>query len=281
MRPFSIIFILLYTISIYGQGNYFKLEDGTRLFMEERGKGETIIFIPGWTMTHRFFDGQKPFFSRNYHMITYDPRGQGRSDSTVDKNNYASHAADLQELILKKNLQNVVLVGWSSGCLTMFEYIRAYSTDRISKLVFIDEPPKWIGDVGKEWVYGTFDDYRGSLKGMVSVPPNPNGIIEWMLKDPIADDTKAWMSKEILMTPPHVALSLYVDGLACDYTEEVRQLNKPALFLVRESWYEKANKWLSANAQDAKVNSIYSHAMFWEKPDKFNALVLSFLEESD
>ncbi len=279
MRPFSFFVVLLFTISIYGQGNYFELPDGTRLFVDEMGKGETIIFIPGWTMTHHFFNKQKPFFSRNYHVITYDPRGQGRSDNTVDQNNYASHATDLQELILKKKLQNVVLVGWSSGCLTMFEYIRAYSTDKISKLVFIDEPPKWIGDVEKEWAYGTFDDYRSSLKRMISKPSNPDGIIEWMLKDPIDNDTKAWMRREILMTPPHVALSLYIDGLACDYTEEAKHLNKPSLFLVRESWFEKASKWLYANVPNVKVNSIYSHAMFWEQPNEFNTLVLDFLRE--
>ena len=99
--------------------------------------------------------------------------------------------------------------------------------DRLSKLVFIDEPPKWIGDVEKEWVYGTFDDYRSSLKGMLSKPSDPNGIIDWMLNDSVDSQARTWMREEILMTPPHVALSLYIDGLACDYNEEVRNLEIP------------------------------------------------------
>ena len=177
------LFLCCLAFPVLSQENYFTLEDGTKLYVEETGEGQTIVFIPGWTMTHRFFEKQKAFFSEDYHVVTYDPRGQGRSDKTNYKNTYANHAADLRELILKKKIKDIVLVGWSSGCLTIYEYLRVYDSDRISKLVFIDEPPKWIGDPEKEWVYGTFDDYRSSLKGMNAKPSDPNGIIDWMLID--------------------------------------------------------------------------------------------------
>jgi len=265
------------TFPLLGQGNYFTLEDGTKLYTEEAGKGQTLLFIPGWTMTHRFFEKQKEYFSKDYHVVTYDPRGQGRSDKTTYKNTYANHAADLRELILKKDWKDIVLIGWSSGCLTMYEYLRAYDTDRLSKLVFIDEPPKWIGDPEKEWVYGTFDDYRSSLKGRNAEPSEPNNIINWMLNDSIDTQTRAWMREEILMTPPHVAMYLYLEGVACDYTREVKNLSLPSLFMVNNSWYDHAKDWLKVNAPKAKVKSITSHAMFWERPEAFNNLLLEFL----
>ena len=278
MKLFNFLLIFFLTFPVFGQGNFFTLEDGTKLYMEETGKGETILFIPGWSMTHRFFEKQKEHFSENYHVVTYDPRGQGRSSKTTYKNTYASHAADLRALILQKDLKEIALVGWSSGCLTVYEYLRAYGKDRINKLVFIDEPPKWIGDVENEWVYGTFDDYRSSLKGMLSKPSDPNGIIDWMLNDSIDAPTRTWMQKEILMTPPHVALSLYIDGLACDYNEEVGKLKVPSLFMVRKSWYDYAKGWLKSNAPKAQVKAISSHAMFWERPQEFNKMLSNFLK---
>lgn len=277
MRLFKLLLLCGLTLPLWGQENFFTLEDGTKLYVEEKGKGQTLLFIPGWTMTHRFFDQQKAFFAQHYHVVTYDPRGQGRADKTTYRNTYANHAEDLRELILKKDLKEVVLIGWSSGCLTMYEYLRAYATDRIHKLVFIDEPPKWIGNPEKEWVYGTFDDYRGSLKGMNAKPSNPDGIINWMLNDTIEPSTRTWMREEILMTPPHVAMSLYIEGVACDYSAEVQELKLPTLFMIRDSWNDPAKAWLKTHAPAAQVKTITSHAMFWERPQAFNKLLSDFL----
>ena len=278
MKLFNLLLICFLTFPVCGQENHFILEDGTKLYLEETGKGKTLLFIPGWTMTHRFFDKQKAHFSKDNHVLTYDPRGQGRADKTTSKNTYAHHATDLRELILKKELKDIVLIGWSSGCLTIYEYLRAYGTDRVSKLVCIDEPPKWIGDTKKEWVYGTFDDYRSSLKDMITKPMEPNGTIDWMLNDSITPSTRAWMRKEMLMTPSHIAMSLYIDGMASDYNEEVKTIDVPSLFMVRESWYDYAKGWLKTHVPKAQVSPISSHAMFWEKPKKFNELLQRFLK---
>ncbi|WP_396590884.1 alpha/beta fold hydrolase [Allomuricauda sp. R78024] len=279
MRLFSVILICFCAFQAFGQGEFLTLDDSTQLYIEESGSGQTILFIPGWTMTHRFFEKQKEHFSNQYHVLSYDPRGQGRSDKTLFGNTYAYHATDLYQILQKKSLKNVILVGWSSGCLTMYEYLHAYGFDRIDKMVFIDEPPKWIGDVDREWVYGSFDDYRGSLKSLISEPSDPNGIIDWMLANPIDSSTRAWMNKEILMTPPHVALNLYIDGIASDYTQEVASMQSKgtALFMVRASWYDQAANWLKQTTPKSKVASISSHAMFWESPKKFNQILSTFL----
>lgn len=280
MKVFSLLILLCFTQSALGQVNYFGLKDSTNLYVEEIGEGETLLFIPGWTMTHRFFEKQKEHFSRQYHVVLYDPRGQGRSDKTTYKNTYAHHAMDLRELILQKDLNEIVLIGWSSGCLTLYEYLRAFGVDRVRKMVFIDEPPKWIGNREEEWVYGTFDDYRSSLRGMISGPSEPDDIIDWMLNDSIDDPNRTWMRKEIRMTPPHIALSLYIDGLVSDYTKEVGQLEIPSVFMVRDSWYDRASSWLKIHASEAKIKAITSHAMFWERAEEFNTLLEDFIDSN-
>ena len=279
MRLFSIILICFVASPAFSQDEFLVLDDGARLYVEEAGEGETMVFIPGWTMTHRFFEKQVNDLSGQFHLVTYDPRGQGRSDKTKDRNTYADHASDLREMVLKKALNDVILVAWSSGCLAVYEYVRAYGYDRISKVVLIDEPPKWIGDIDTEWVYGNFDDYRSSLKSLISQPSDPDGIINWMLEEPVDSLTLEWMRKEILMTPRQVALNLYIDGLISDYTAEVTTLGSaiPTLYLVRSSWFDRANSWLAVNSPDSHVESISSHAMFWERPDEFNALLKEFI----
>ena len=278
----SNLFLILLTACPAMAQDFLTLEDGAKLYIEEEGTGQALIFIPGWTMTHRFFENQKAFFSKGHHFISYDPRGQGKSDKTAHGNSYYTHAEDLHQILIEKDLDYVVLVGWSSGCLTVYAYLRRYGLDKIDKLVLIDEPPKWIGDVESEWVYGTFEDYRGSLEDLISQNSNPDGIIDWMLKEPVDNQNRKWMAEEIGMTPPHVALSLYVDGLICDYNQELIALPEhiPAFFMVRSSWFDQARSWLEINVPHAKVEEISSHAMFWENPEPFNHLLSNFLTDS-
>ncbi len=282
MRLFKVLLFILIVGNALAQNEFINLDDGAELYVEEAGEGQALIFIPGWTMTQRFFEKQKAFFSDKYRFISYDPRGQGRSDKTSTKNTYADHANDLRQLLIKKELDEIVLIGWSSGCLTMYEYLRQYGTDRINKMVFIDEPPKWIGDRNSEWVYGNFDDYRGSLKGLISEPADPDGIIDWMLNEPINKEDRSWMKKEMLMTSRDVAIRLYIDGLISDYTDEVVKYTSkvPSLFMVRSSWIDNVRNWLSEKSPEAEVRSISSHAMFWEKPEKFNKDLLRFITSS-
>ena len=277
MKGLSLLALILVSQCACARDTYISLDDGARLRIASAGQGQPLVFIPGWTMTRRFFEKQEAHFSSTHHVVTYDPRGQGRSDKTVAGNTYADHANDLRQILLQRDLSEVVVVGWSSGCLTMYEYIRRFGFDRIQKLVFIDEPPKWIGDTSSEWVYGNFDDYRRTLKDMVSRPADPDGIINWMLKRPVSGDARAWMNDEMKMTPPHIALNLFIDALAADYTPEVARIEVPALFMIRSELATKAETWLKQRRPAIEVAAISSHAMFWEEPEKFNETLSRFL----
>ena len=251
-----------------------------KLYYEEVGNGQAMLFIPGWTMTAGFFKKQKAHFKDQYRVITYDPRGQGRSDKTFQSNTYAQHAMDLRDMILSLNLSKVILVGWSSGCLTIYSYLDQFGIDQVARIICIDEPPKWIGDSSKEWVYGDFEGYRSSLEGLLtSRKSDAGGVIDWMLKEPVDSLEKQWMLEEMMLTPDYVALSLFVDGMISDYTDVLKKLDRTTsiLFLLRDSWYERGKTWLNQHIPSAEVKPISSHAMFWEKPEKFNDLVEDFL----
>jgi pimeloyl-ACP methyl ester carboxylesterase len=56
--------------------------DGVRVFYEVYGEGEpTVVLLPTWSITHsRFWKGQIPYLARHCRVITFDGRGNGRSD---------------------------------------------------------------------------------------------------------------------------------------------------------------------------------------------------------
>ena len=65
------------------QSRYFVTSDGVRLHYLEAGPrlGHTIVFVPGWTMPAWIWQPQIRAFAQRYHVVAFDPRGQGDSDA--------------------------------------------------------------------------------------------------------------------------------------------------------------------------------------------------------
>ena len=60
--------------------------DGVNIHYEIYGEGgHTILFIPTWSFVHsRCYKSQIPYFSEHFRCITWDPRGNGKSDNPAD-----------------------------------------------------------------------------------------------------------------------------------------------------------------------------------------------------
>jgi len=69
--------------------------DGVRVYYEAYGTGEpTILFLPTWEIVHsRAWKFQIPYFARHGRVVTFDRRGNGRSDRPLDVGAYHRRAA--------------------------------------------------------------------------------------------------------------------------------------------------------------------------------------------
>src|SRR5215210_3822045 len=56
--------------------------DGVRVFYEVYGSGEpTVLLLPTWSIIHsRHWKAQIPYLARHARVVTFDGRGNGRSD---------------------------------------------------------------------------------------------------------------------------------------------------------------------------------------------------------
>ena len=61
------------------QSRFFVTSDGVRLHYLEAGPrlAHTIVFVPGWTMPAWIWQPQLQAFAQRYHVVAFDPRGQG------------------------------------------------------------------------------------------------------------------------------------------------------------------------------------------------------------
>ncbi len=60
--------------------------DGIKIFYEVFGAGEpTVLLLPTWSIIHsRHWKMQIPYLARHCRIITFDARGNGRSDRPTE-----------------------------------------------------------------------------------------------------------------------------------------------------------------------------------------------------
>jgi pimeloyl-ACP methyl ester carboxylesterase len=114
--------------------------DGVRLFYEVYGNGEpTVFLLPTWSIIHsRHWKMQIPYLARHFRVLTFDGRGNGKSDRPSGVGAYIEHefAEDSLAVMDATGTETAVVVGLSCGTL-WGTLLAANHPSRILGAVFI------------------------------------------------------------------------------------------------------------------------------------------------
>jgi len=95
------------------------VNSGVRIHYEVHGTGQpTLLLLPTWAiLDSRHWKMQVPFLARNYRVITFDPRGNGRSDRPRDVSAYTdtAFASDIRAVLDATGTERAVLAGFCTG----------------------------------------------------------------------------------------------------------------------------------------------------------------------
>lgn len=92
---------------------YIPVREG-RLYYEEQGSGEPLVFVHGHSLDRRMWREQVARFADRYRVIVYDARGYGRS-SAQREGFLFTHADDLVALLDGLGIERAHVVGLSMG----------------------------------------------------------------------------------------------------------------------------------------------------------------------
>lgn len=262
---------------------YVQLSDELRIHYVALGRGRPLIFIPGWTMTVESFNRNLEPLSERFEAIAYDPRSQGRSSRVECGNHYTQHGQDLADFIRELGLEDVVLLGWSTGAFAAYAYFEQFGCGNVSAFVNIDMPPRPVKENESDWGIDLRENVRRMQAGVTA--PDHAALVRMMashafLVQPAAEDFVEDIVSRSLATAPHIAALLLGDGNLCDYSEVARKVaaQLPVLQIVGERASEAAATWIEANTPTAEFHALGAHMMFWEYPEEFNRELLRFLE---
>jgi non-heme chloroperoxidase len=118
------------------------VNDGTTIYYKDWGSGPVVTFSHGWPLNADAWDGQLHFLAQNgFRVIAHDRRGHGRSDQAWSGNDMNGYADDLASLIEALDLDDVTLVGHSTGGGEVARYIGRHGTKRVAAAVLIAAVP--------------------------------------------------------------------------------------------------------------------------------------------
>ncbi|MCP4387381.1 MAG: alpha/beta hydrolase [Gammaproteobacteria bacterium] len=268
---------------------FIKIDADLSLHYEQSGRGDiTVLLVPGWTMSTRVFERQLEYFkqSTQCRFVTYDPRAQGLSSKTADGHYYEQHGRDLHAFIEDLQLDNIVLGGWSFGCLETLAYINQFGSSRLSGFIMIDGPPRAAGaDNDKEWVTYRHDDADGSqafytLERLRNPEAANREFAAWMLENR-SEDSIQWVLEITRQTPDSSASLLNATSVFLDYEADLRALEGklPLWYLMREGSQAVVADWARKNTPSASVDAFGEHLMFWERAHQFNQALVAFIEK--
>jgi len=119
--------------------------DGVRVFYERYGDGpETVLLLPPWSIVHsRMWKLQIPYLARHFRVVTFDGRGNGRSDRPPGAGKYHTEefARDALAVLDATGTESAAVVGYSRGVPRALT-LAAEHPDRVARIALVAPPTR-------------------------------------------------------------------------------------------------------------------------------------------
>jgi non-heme chloroperoxidase len=120
----------------------FTTKDGTQIYYKDWGSGPVVSFSHGWPLSADAWEAQMFHLASNgFRCIAHDRRGHGRSSQPWGGNDMDTYADDLNELFSALDLQDVTMIGHSTGGGEVARYIGRHGTRRVARAVLMGAVP--------------------------------------------------------------------------------------------------------------------------------------------
>jgi non-heme chloroperoxidase len=227
---------------------------------------------------------------KGYRVITYDRRGFGNSSQPSFGYDYDTFTEDLNTLIAKLDLHDVVLVSFSMGTGEVTRYLGKYGSERVSKAVLMAPVPPFLlkTDDNPEGVDRSVFD--GIMKSIVEDRPAYLSTffknfynVDVLLGDRISENA-IQMSWNVAAGASAKGTLDCVPSWLTDFRDDLPRINVPTLII-----HGDADRILPLDSTAARLPKLIKdsrlvvipggpHAINWTHADQVNPVLLDFLE---
>jgi len=150
--------------------------NGFRMYYEDHGRGEPVVFLHGFSLDSRMWKAQHPL-AKEFRLVLQDRRFHGRSEAVSTTPGSAEAAADVIALLDHLKIRAAHLVGHSAGGAVALEVALRYP-DRVRSLVLVA--------AGIEGIRTPREAMASFMKGLERMKTEgKKGFVESWLADPL------------------------------------------------------------------------------------------------
>tara|TARA_B100000900_G_scaffold291087_1_gene249908 strand:+ start:2611 stop:3387 length:777 start_codon:yes stop_codon:yes gene_type:complete len=249
------------------------------VYASDSGQGieksqDTIVFLHGSGLSHIVWSLTEQFFSsKKFNVLSIDLPGHGNSEGPCLKT--IEEIADwLEEVFKKLNLNQLIIVGHSQGCLEALEYSFKYKT-RLKKLIFVGGSYRM--PVNKDLIDLAESGDNDAVKLMMKW--GYEGSKKFIGGNPV---------EKIIQSPRDISEILAVDLIACNNylkgSEAAKAIDIPSLFIFGELDrmvnLEAAKKFSNlVNNSSIHIINGCGHMIMIEKAFEMREKILEFLNQ--
>jgi non-heme chloroperoxidase len=257
------------------QNRYFITSDGVRLHYLDSGPqgAHILLFVPGWTMPAWIWAPQIAAFSGQYHVVAFDPRGQGDSDVPATGYTPGRRGQDIGDLLTHLEPVPVVIVGWSLGVLDTLAYVHTNGDTLIAGMVLVDNS---VGEEPAPIPTRVRMHYRPAPSSHALAMRR---FVQDMFRRPQSAAYLDALTEATLRTPLAACRALLSYPVPRSYWREaIYSTTKPVLYMVRPGFAaQAANLQRNRPNTETAVFADAGHALFIDDTARFNALLADFL----
>ncbi len=279
----------------------FTLSDGAELAYldcpprEELGERQPAptVLIAGWSQSVAQYRYQLPALSQRQRVLAVDLRGHGESSKPDGGYRVSRLAADLREFVAGLGLTRINVVAHSVGATVVWSYLDLYGQSGIERLVFVDEgacvvaKPTWseaerrLG--GAAMSVAEYADFYARIRSATTEELAVE-LVRPLFTADVDPEELAWVARENLKLPRQAAADLMWEASNVDWRDVFAAIRRPTLVMGAESslFHPDSQRWIAAQIPGAAVDICPaaeggSHFMFIQNPERFNAIVMRFL----
>ena len=213
-----------------------KTKDGTEIYYKDWGEGPVVTFSHGWPLNADAWDSQMMFLAQNgFRCIAHDRRGHGRSSQSSSGNEMNTYADDLEQLLDTLGVNNITMVGHSTGGGEVTRYIGRHGTARVVGAVLISAVPP--GMVKNGFPMQELDGIRASLLKDRGEFYRQFGVLFYGLNRPngkVSQSVTDLFWNQCMQVGLKNAYECVKAFSETDFTEDLKKFDVPTLFLHGE-----------------------------------------------
>jgi non-heme chloroperoxidase len=261
-----------------------------RVYYEDHGSGSPVVLVHGYALNGHSWEKQEAaLLAAGHRVITYDRRGFGASSRPSTGYDFGTLAADLDVLLRRLDLRQVVLAGFALGTGEVTRYLAVHGPARVTAAVLVAPLPPFLlktADNPAGLDRGVFDrltaritaDRPAAMKDFLDRSYN----IDLLGGARVSD--QAWQNSfyVALSASAHAALGC-VTASREDFRADLARISIPVLVLHgdqdRVLPYQATASRLPALLDNARCTVIAGgpHAIIWTHADEVNQALLDFI----